>query len=357
MTAQAPPKDPHASVVPATTSTGWASSALLTAAVVAVAAKISGVVIAPGLRGLASQKTMDVVDVATAALAYTLTGLLVALLCTGSFELARARRIGLGARSAVVALSGLVVALASPAVVTRLPVLAALVLSIVTGLIALLAGIVAMRTSHTRAVATVLVLLALAGLVRPFAWEAAAIGGERASLSLFDFGVVLAAIAVIVQTLAALLSATWLATRSLWRGRILANAVVIFAFALTYVAARDVDGAPGALEAAVRAAFRPHGGVQLPGGIASIAAFLVPVSMLLALVTLVQRAQPAAVLAALSLALLSHGSFDVPLQALAIVVSAEWLMLASADDRGMWSSLARSRTGPRPPRDDQRSGV
>jgi hypothetical protein len=192
--------------------------------------------------------------------------------------------------------------------------------------------------------------------MRPFAWEAATVGGERASLSIFEFGVVLACVAVIVQGLATLLSATWLATRSMWRGRVLTNVAVILAFVVTYVAGREIDGAPSPLEAGLRAAFGHTTGVQLPSALAAVAAFLLPASMALAAVALVQKAQPPAVLAALALALLSAGSFDVPLQALAVVVGAEWLMLAMADDRGMWSSLVRSREE-RTEAADQRPGV
>ena len=47
------------------------------------------------------------------------------------------------------------------------------------------------------------------------------------------------------------------------------------------------------------------------------------------------------------LALLSHGSFDVPLQALAVVAAAQWAILAMAADaereaRAMWAALRRS---------------
>jgi hypothetical protein len=338
---------------PVTTSTAWAAGALMITAGLAVVAKVAGVVLAPGLRGLGSQKTMDFVDTGSAALAYTLAGLLVALLCAGSFELARVRRIGIGARATVVGLSGLVVALASPAVITRLHPIAALVLAIITSLIVLVAGVVASRASHTRAVAAILALLATAGLLRPFAWEASMIGGERASPSMFQFGVVLAAVAVIVQALATLLAATWLATRSLWRGRVLANVAVVLAFVVTYLAARETAGAPSSLDSALQAALGRTMGVQLPYGISSVAAFLMPASLLLAAVALLQRAQPVAVVAALCFALLSGGSFDVPLQALAIVVAAEWLMLSTADDRSMWSSLKSEKAE----KTAQRSGV
>ena len=84
-------------------------------------------------------------------------------------------------------------------------------------------------------------------------------------------------------------------------------------------------------------------GSVLPYGLTSIAAFLVPATILLAMVAIVQRGQPPAVLAALGLALLSQGSFDVPLHALAMTAAAQWAMLAMADDRTMWTALVGQR--------------
>src|SRR5688500_18273098 len=112
------------------TSIAWAGSALVLTAVVGAAAKALGVLVAPGMRGVASQSAMDVSEIASTTLSYTFTALLVALICGGSFELARVRKIGVISRGTVVAVSGLVVALASPAVVQRLHQMAALSLGI-----------------------------------------------------------------------------------------------------------------------------------------------------------------------------------------------------------------------------------
>src|SRR5262249_53743542 len=161
------------------------------AGVIAVLAKVFGVIVAPGLRGEASQRTVENVEVASATLAYLLAALLVALVCGGSFELARVKRIGVLARGSVVGLSGLIVPLASPAVVTKLHTLAALLLAVVTSVIALVAGITAARGSHTRAVGAVLALLAACGLLRPIAWELSAFAGEHASATLWKVAVVI----------------------------------------------------------------------------------------------------------------------------------------------------------------------
>jgi hypothetical protein len=335
----------HSLPHPAAVNVAWAGSALVLTVVVGAAAKILGVVIAPGLRGIASQGTMDTVEILSATLGYTFAALLVALICAGSFELARARRIGVVSRGAVVAVSGLVVALASPAVVQRLHNSAGVALAIVASIVAVVASIGTLRLAHTRIIGVVLGMFALSGLLRPTAWTLTTLASERASLGLYNTGRGFATIALVVQTLAALLAATWVGTRSRVRGRLLANGAIAIAFAITYVAARDTGDTPSSFEAVLRSSLSQAAGLALPFGLSSIAAFLVPATILLALVSVVQRTNAPAVLAALALALLSHGSFDVPLHALAITAAAQWAMLAMADERTMWSALARGREG------------
>jgi hypothetical protein len=325
------------------TSIAWAGSALVLTAVVGAAAKLLGVLVAPGMRGIASQRTMELTELASATLSYTFAALLVALICGGSFELARVRKIGVVTRGSVVAVSGLVVALASPAVVQRLHTAASLALALVASVIAIVAAVATVRVAHTRAVGAVLGLLALSGVLRPVAWELTALAGERASLGLYHSGRGLATFAIAVQALAALLAAAWLGTRSRTRGRLLANGAIVVAFAITFLAAHDAGDTPSAIEAVLRGSLAQAAGAPLPYGLASIAAFLVPATILLALVAVVQRAQPPAVLAALALALLSRGTFDVPLHALAVTAAAQWALLAMADERSMWTSMVRER--------------
>lgn len=328
---------------PAAINVAWAGSALVLTAVVGAAAKVFGVIIAPGMRGIASQGAMDAVEILSATLSYTFAALLVALICAGSFELARARKIGVLSRGTVVAVSGLVVALASPAVVQRLHTVAGVALAVVASIIAIAAAIGTIRAAHTRIVGAVLGMLALSGLLRPLSWQLTALANERASLGLYNAGRGLATLAVVVQALATLLAAAWLGTRSRVRGRLFANAAIVIAFALTYIAARDSGDAPSSIEVVLRSSLSQAVTLPLPYGLASIAAFLVPATILLALVAIAQRAPPPAVLAALALALLSHGAFDVPLHALAVTAAAQWAMLAMADERTMWSALLRGR--------------
>lgn len=327
----------------------WAGSALVLTAVVGALAKVFGVLIAPGMRGIASQRAMDTTELISATLSYTFAALLVALICGGSFELARVRKIGIASRGSVVAISGLVVALASPAVIQRLHTAAALALALIASVIAIVAAALTLRVAHTRAVGAVLGMLALSGVIRPIAWELTALAGERASLGLYHAGRGLATFAIAVQALAALLAAAWLGTRSRIRGRLLANGAIVLAFAITYLAARDGSDTPSELEAVLRGSLSQAAGLPIPYGLSSIAAFLVPATILLALVAVLQKALPRAVLAALALALLSHGAFDVPLHALAVTAAAQWLLLAMVDERSMWATMVSEREQAAPP--------
>jgi hypothetical protein len=312
---------------------GWAASALVITAAIGVVAKALGVLVTPGVRGILSQSTVELFETASATFAYTLTALLVALVCGASFELARVRRIGAIARGTVVAISGLVVALASPAVVMRLNTPAALALAVVTSLTTIVAGIVAARSIHTRAIGAVLALLAICALFRVIGWEMASIGsGDGASSKvLVDIGRVFATIAVMLHALTTAVAAVWLGTRSKWRGRLLANVAILLAFIVTYFAARNVDAPTSTIEAVLRSSLTEAAGNLVPISLRPLAAFLVPASIFLALVALLQKGQPRPVIAALALALLSHGSFDVPIHALLITAGAQWTMLAMAN--------------------------
>jgi len=309
----------------------WAGQALTMTAALAIVAKIIGTIIARGLHSNVGDTIVETFDTLSATFAYTLAALLVALVCAASFELARVTRIHVAARASVVGVSGLVVALASPAVVQHLHTYASLALSVTTSLIVLVAGVTTFRAPRTRILGAVLALLAFAALMRTVGWELAMVGAEAPNPRLLDVGRVLATLAVAIHTVALLLSAVWIATRSKLRGRILANVAVVLAFVVTYFAARSSD-TPSVTEAVLRASLGDLRGMPEPFGLVSVAAFLLPASILLASAALLQSTEPPVLVASLALALLSHGAFDVPLQALAIAAAAQWTMLAMAED-------------------------
>lgn len=309
----------------------WASGSLVLAGLIGVLAKVLGVVVAPGMRGAASGKIVEQAQLASGAFAYVLTGLLVGLTGVASFELAKSTRIHAAARFPVVALSGLVIALASPAVVDRLPRNVATALSLMTALLALVASVTAATAARTRAVGIVLGLLSTASLLRVGAMEVAVSAGESASLSLFHVAQLVATAAVVLHAGALLLAGAWVGTRAGWRGRVLANVAIVLAFATTWMAGRQSE-TPSTLELVLRTALAGATGVPSPYGLSAVAVFLLPAGVFVAAVALIEHRRGPALMGALALALVAHGSYDVPLQALAAVVAAEWAMLARTDE-------------------------
>ena len=71
--------------------------------------------------------------------------------------------------------------------------------------------------------------------------------------------------------------------------------------------------------------------MPMPYAIGAVGAFLVPSSIFLAIVALTQRRESPAVIAAVALALLSHGAFDIPMHALLATAAAQWGMLAMVE--------------------------
>jgi hypothetical protein len=306
---------------------GWAEGALILTAVIATIAKAAGVVLAPGARGTLGQSSVVIVETVAGALAYLLVAMLVALVCGASFELARARGASGIARAGIVTISGLVLALASPAVVERLSAVPSLALAVVASLVATSAGVATLRTPNARAVGAVLAAFGIAGFFRVVAWEISAVSFERggSATGMQELARILATFAVAIHGIAALLAAAWIGTRSKWRGRLLANLAIGLSFVLTWIAARTSD-APSTLEGILRASLPNVIAQPAPYLIGTIAAFLVPASILLAIVALVEPAE-ATVAAPLAFTLLSGASFDVPLQALLVTVAAQWLLL------------------------------
>jgi hypothetical protein len=193
-------------------------------------------------------------------------------------------------------------------------------------------------------VGVVLALFAFAAFVRLGSWEIAAAAGERASIRLYGIGQTLATVAVVLEGLGQLTAAAWLGTRGKLTGQLMSSAAIAGAFILTWGAAQGVHGGASFWQAVMHSALADAAGNPHPvAGIIAMATFLVPASVLLALVSVAQPGQVVVVVSALALALLSRGALDAPLRALAIVAAAQWITIAMSDDRAMWTALIESR--------------
>lgn len=342
-----PPEEdgaPRSRVPPA--SPGIAAGWLLrSAAFTAVAAGITGVIVAPGVRGNATESTVNAAERASAALAYFLVGLLVALVLWGAFELVRARGIGIVARATLIAMGATVVALSSPGLRERLPALYAVIVAAAATVATIAAATASARAPHTRALAGVLLALAFAALARLGAWEVAMAASERASVQLYSVGRGLATAGVLFEAMGQLIAVTWLWSRSKLAGQVGSTLALVGAVVLTWGVARGVHSGAAPWEAMLHTALADAPGLPPPyfDFAVTLATLLVPASLLLALVAAAQPSQVLVLVATMALALVSRGAFDAPLRALCAVAAAQWAALACDDERAMWRTLIDNR--------------
>jgi hypothetical protein len=153
----------------------------------------------------------------------------------------------------------------------------------------------------------------------------------------------LATAAVLFEATGQLLAVTWLGTRGRWSGQLASLAALGAAFVLTWGVARGVHSGAAPWQAVLHTALADAPGVPPPYGLDALATFLVPASLLLALVAAALRQQVVAIVAAIALGLVSRGSFDAPLRALCAVAAAQWAALAGVDGRAMWVALIEDR--------------
>src|ERR1700733_11599756 len=192
-------EDPASDESAPTSPTLRAAWILRATAIVACAASLLGVLVAPGMPGNATGPIVEACQDASDIFAYATAGLLMALLFMGSYELARAPRIALAPRIFAVGAAGLVVALAAPAMRDKLHPVAAIFLAMASSVVALANGWQALRSQHTRAVGAVIIAMAIASTVRLGAWELASAAGERSSTRLYDIASGIASAGVVLE--------------------------------------------------------------------------------------------------------------------------------------------------------------
>jgi hypothetical protein len=201
----------------------------------------------------------------------------------------------------------------------------------------------AARAPHTRALAGVLALMAFAAIAHLAAWVLATRAGDAASVELFAYGRDLATLGVLLEACAQLFAVMWLGTRGRWGGQLASSLALVGAYVLTRGVAGGMHSGAAPWQAMLHTALADAPGIPPPYGLEALATFVVPASVLLAVVAATLRGQVDAVVATMALILVSRGTFDVPLCALCAVAAAGWAALASVDDRAMWRSLLGDR--------------
>jgi hypothetical protein len=321
---------------------GWSFTLLRVTALVAALAAVFGRLVVPGAHGTLDQAVVEKLEDIAGTFSYVTVGLVVALLAAGSFEIARLHRTSGLFRGALIGVTSLALAIASPSPGMHLGAVAAVALSIVTSTVALLGAAGGMRAPHTRAAAVALAFLGLANIGRLTAWSLAGHAvADPANAGRYPIARTAATFGVAALVCALGVGTVWLGTRPKVRGAVLALASLGAAAALAYVAMREADIANPIL-AMTRHALAGAEGAPAPYGLGPLAVFSVPLAIALALSSSSLRAFDSAG-PVLALALTSFGAFDVPLAALLVLASAIWLPLLAADPRAMWQSLVFAR--------------
>lgn len=316
---------------------------LRTAAVTSVAASVLGVIVAPGIVGNASEGGVIWSERASSVFGYFLMALLLALVLDGTIELVKAREVSRLARVGLIGGGLGVVGMSAFAIHERVPPFWAVVIAAVTALVALAGAYSGAYAPHTRAIAGVLCAFALGAIARLAAWELATRAGDAASISLFGISRGLATASVFFDAAGQLIAVTWLGTRGKWGGQLASTAALAGALVITWSVGRGVHSGAAIWQAMLHSSLADAPGVPPPYAFDALATFLVPAALLLGLVAALQVRQVAAIVASMTLSLVSRGALDVPLCALCAVVAAHWTALASVDQRTMWRTLIDDR--------------
>jgi hypothetical protein len=317
-----------------------ASWMLRSTAVTSALAAVVGLLLVPGVRGTYASGVVDTVERVGVFGSYAMAVLLTTALVSGAYELARSERLNLGFRVVAVAAAVVVLGVCVPANALRMPGVLLVLLAIAASSVAAGAGIVALRAAHTRAVSIVLLTFVLAALLRVGAWHVAVYAGARAHTGLYDLSRGVASAAVLLEAGGQMVAAAWIGTRHRWAGQVASGVAVAAAFFVVWAAARGAQAGAAPWQVMLASSLADAPGTPPPAGMGAIATFLYVAAMFLSLAAAVVPAPLGAVSSALALALLSRGTFDVPLRALAATTAALWVAVATVDERAMWRALA-----------------
>lgn len=287
-------------------------------------------IVAPGLRGNATDMVVVSWQLVAATASYALAFLLGAVAVESSALLLRRDHHVRGLRGLVLAGTLVTMALVAPAFLRRLPPQPALVLVLAAAIVVLVATSRAIASPKTRAIALVMSCFAVAALVRLFAWQLAVAAGEQVSDKLYAISRGIATAGVVFEAAAQLAAVAWLGTRGRVFGQVLTVVAIAIGFFLTWAATMGVHHDAARWQSVLHTALLEAQGVPPAFALTAVATFLLASSYPLAIASVAQRGADARLGSALALALVAHGAFDAPLRALAAVAAA--VALLARDD-------------------------
>jgi hypothetical protein len=334
-------------VEPATSQSALPWLSQLTAALAIVAAAV-GRVLAPGLRGSASQHVVEVWESIGNFAAFAFFVFLIFLLGRAAWDLAFRTKPSVPLRVAVI--SGTVSVACLVVIALRdlnrsdlVPTPALISFTLIASAVALIGGVGTIRPPHTRAVAFVLFTFGAASLVRLAAWQLAAVAGQHASPMLYEWGRGIATIGVLLEGVGQTFAVIWLTTRTRVSGQILAGIAVVLAFVAAWGVNEGSHAGAATWQVVLHASLSDVRGTPPPFGLNALPTFFITSSILFAAIAVIRPGPAPAITSALALFLIGRGAFDVPLRALSACVGATWLLVASVDERTMWRALAARR--------------
>jgi len=312
----------------------------------------------PALRGsvVGISDLIDSVDVISGTLSQLLAFVLVGLIMTELWDVARAHATLALKLLLIVLCPPLMIAAVFSVVIPSPPAEMSMGLAAVAGTLLAVLGIDAARESTTRAAAWVPMLVGVASTIRGGGAFIADHTQEAARdvdsiTRAFTMARISATVAFVLAGLALVLSTVWLVRHDRKLYGVRALIAIVASLFLTRVATTAIDDATPTWQVVVRRATQelvtrpaPH----IPDAMI-IFGVILPIALSIALLTL-RRAVPA-IASALAMLALVGPTAEIPLLALVGVAGALALWLASKDPRGVWAALAAAKpmAPPSPP--------
>jgi hypothetical protein len=313
-----------------------------TLASVALGAVVSATLVFPGVRGISPEATVATWETIAVTLAYLLSLLASAFIFRGAYELIRPQPTHALNRFVVAGLGVVTFALSTPAF-GRMPMPAAL--KVTTASLALVLTVFACATAsramHTRAAGLVLAMLAFAALTRLVAYVTLQNGAEDASIERYALGMALSTGAHLLELVAYVLAALWLATRGGTLGKISVNLALITMIGLFWLGRGSPSGS--SLRAIAQSAMADATAQSLPTRVPGLARFLAVASPALGAAFVVQIRHAPLVASGIALAVFSRGAFEIPACVFMAIAASIALTLAAGDPRSMWSQLIAAK--------------
>ena len=340
MTSDSPPSsrspDSYARMATPLLRSAWL---LYSTTVVSAVAVFLGV-IAPGVRGVASDKVVSFWERLSNTWLDASALLLIGLLVLGIYELLVETRVVMAAKIALMFGGAATVVAAAVSLVYPLAPLITVILMMAVGLLAGVAGTLTLRATHTRAGGMVLLLLGLSGILRLIAWRFAVAGATDPGT--YGIGRGFATASVVFEGMAQAGTIAWVGVRGRWVGQLLTPLALALAFFLVWSAGQgrgeDAPQWKMALWGALGWVPPPE-----PYGLSTLSVFFGVSAPLLGLAALLAGRRQGPISAAVAIAVMARGLYDVPLRAMLLAAAAVWMVLAMVDDRVMWRALAAEK--------------